>query len=119
MLGHEVLTPLSILLFLLLAGIAGCASSSAGITTSNVPLTGKNYRIVGNGKTQVDWWSFDVGLLGLPLQEPPIDKAVQELLQTHNGDALINLRYSTDRSIFLFMTRHRFTLQADVVKVQN
>ncbi|MBU43577.1 MAG: hypothetical protein CMN76_10180 [Spirochaetaceae bacterium] len=108
-----------ILLFLLLAGIAGCASSSAGITTSNVPLTGKNYRIVGNGKTQVDWWSFDVGLLGLPLQEPPIDKAVQELLQTHNGDALINLRYSTDRSIFLFMTRHRFTLQADVVKVQN
>ncbi|MBR33612.1 MAG: hypothetical protein CMN77_20090 [Spirochaetaceae bacterium] len=98
---------------------SSCASSSAGITTSNIPLSGKNYRVVGNGQTQVDWWSLDLGLVGLPLEEPPIDRAVQELIDQHNGDALINLRYSTDRFIFLFMTRHRFTLKADVVKVQN
>ncbi|MEQ8353738.1 MAG: hypothetical protein RH862_19835 [Leptospiraceae bacterium] len=111
-------TVLSVLLLSTLA-LANCATSSAGIATSNIPLTGKNYRIVGNGQSQVDWWSVDIGVLGLPLQEPPIDKAVQELIQAHNGDALINLRYSTDRFIFLFMTRHRFTLKADVVKVQN
>lgn len=104
---------------ILIIATAGCASSSAGITTSNIPLTGKNYRVVGNGQAQVEWWAFDIGLVGLPLQEPPIDEAVQQLLEEYKGDALINIRYSTDRAIFLFMTRHTFTIRADVVKVQN
>ena len=111
----------TLILTMAIAGLlfTNCASSSAGITTSNIPLTGKNYRGVGNGQTQVDWWTLDLGLVGFPLQEPPIDQAVQKLIEAHGGDALINLRYSTDRFIFLFMTRHRFTLKADVVKVQN
>ncbi|MCB1169618.1 MAG: hypothetical protein KDK25_04760 [Leptospiraceae bacterium] len=94
-----------------------CASASAGITTSNIPLTGKNYRVVGSGEASVDWWALDIGILGLPLEEPPVDKAIKQLLDEHGGDALINMRYSTDRYVFLFMTRYKFTLRADVVKV--
>lgn len=98
--------------------IIGCASASAGIATSNVPLGNREYEILGAAETSTSWWSVDVGVIGLPLDAPPVDAAVQKLLDEKGGDALVNLRYSTDRFIFLFMTRHRFHLKADVVKLK-
>ncbi|KAB2932751.1 MAG: hypothetical protein F9K24_10255 [Leptonema illini] len=98
--------------------IIGCASASAGIATSNVPLGNREYEILGTAETSTSWWSVDLGIIGLPLDAPPVDAAVQKLLSEKGGDALVNLRYSTDRSIFLFMTRHRFHLKADVVKLK-
>ena len=108
-----------ILAILLLGLIVSCASASAGLSTSNIPLNGKNYRIVGSGQTEVEWWVVDFGILGLPLKEPPIDDAIDSLMKQYEGDALINMRYSTDRYIFLFMTKYRFILKADVVKIQK
>ncbi len=103
-----------------MAGLClSCASASAGITTSTIPLEGKPYRILGDAETTRSWWSFDIGFLGFPLRQPPVDEAVQDLLQEKGGDALVNLRYFTDRSIFLFMTRHRFYLKAEVVKLEG
>jgi hypothetical protein len=107
--------PAALFLFLIL----GCASASAGIATSNVPLGNREYEILGTAETSTSWWSFDLGIIGLPLGEPPVDEAVQRLLREKEGDALVNLRYSTDRSIFLFLTRHRFHLKADVVKLKT
>ena len=98
--------------------VIGCASASAGIATSNVPLGNREYEILGTAETSTSWWSVDLGIIGLPLDAPPVDAAVQKLLSEKGGDALVNLRYSTDRSIFLFMTRHRFHLKADVVKLK-
>lgn len=96
--------------------LAGCAGSSAGMVTSNVPVEGQTYAVLGPAETTVSWWSFDVAVLAFPLGEPPIAQAVSNLLKEKEGDALVNLRYSTDRTIIFFMTRHRFHLKADVIK---
>lgn len=106
----------SILLFLL---CSFCVTTNAGITTSNIPL---NYNLqdiqyIATDSVQKSWWQFDIGILGFPLQEPPIDECINELLQKHGGDALINIRYFTQKSIFLFLTRNLFTLKADIVKI--
>ncbi|MBW7858258.1 MAG: hypothetical protein H3C43_08200 [Leptonema sp. (in: Bacteria)] len=115
----QPLRVLLILVTLLSFGLlSNCASSSAGITTSNIPIGNQDYEVVGNGEAQSSWWSFDVGIIGFPLGMPPVDEAVNELIENKQGDALINIRYSTDRSIFLFLTRHRFHLKADVVKLK-
>lgn len=109
---------LAILALLTLYLISSCASSSAGITTSNIPIGNRDYEIIGNGEAQSSWWSFDIGVIGFPLGQPPVDEAIKELVESKEGDALVNIRYSTDRSIFLFLTRHRFHLKADIVKLK-
>lgn len=102
----------------LIAALSGCASASAGIATSNIPIGNREYEILGTAETSVSWTTLDIGIVGIPLEAPPVDQAVQKLLQEKGGDALINLRYSTDRSIYLFITRHRFFLKADVIKLR-
>ncbi|MDH5655289.1 MAG: hypothetical protein OEZ34_05245 [Spirochaetia bacterium] len=94
-----------------------CVSSSGGIATSNIPLEGKGYKVLGPAETTLSWYSLDMGFLGIPFGTPPVDRAQQILLKKYNGDALINLRYWSDRSIFTILTRHRFHLKADVVKL--
>ena len=94
-----------------------CATSSAGIATSNVPLEGIPYEIIGPAETTLTWWTFDIALLGIPLNVPPVDRAQEELLAQKNGQALVNIRYWTDRSIYLFMTRNRLYMKADVVRI--
>jgi len=105
------------LLPLLLSGGA-CVTASVGMATSNIPLEGKEYRVLGAAETMVEWWNVDLGIVGIPLQTPPVDDAVRELLRQKGGNALINIRYSTDKWVFLFIiSRYRFHIQADVVKV--
>lgn len=95
----------------------GCASATAGIAVSNIPLENKEYEVIGPAETTVHWFAFDIAILGAPFSIPPIDKAVRTLLGGQKGDALINIRYSTDRFIFAFITMHRFHIQADVVRI--
>lgn len=111
-----------ILLILLPAALlvlASCATASAGLVTSNIPLEGRKYTVLGTAETVYKWYTFDIGFFGFPLEDPPIDKAVQRLLREKGGDALINIRYFTDRSIFLFVTQHRFYIKAEVVKLND
>ncbi len=96
-----------------------CVSASGGIAVSNVPVEGRRFDVVGTAETTVAWWSLDIGVIGLPLSDPPVDLAQKQLLEEKGGDALINLRYWTDRSVFLLFTRHRFHLKADVIKFNN
>lgn len=102
---------------LLITVLGSCVSATGGIATSNIPLEGRAYRVLGPAETTLSWWAIDTGLVGLPLSDPPIDQAMQTLLEEKQGDALINLRYWTDRSVFLFiLIRNRFHLKAEVVK---
>jgi len=94
-----------------------CASSQAGIAVSNIPLEGKNYKILGPAETRVSWVSLDFGILAFPLETPPIDRAMKQIMAKKGGNALINLRFSTYRAIYLFFTIHTFHLKADVVKL--
>lgn len=107
----------ALIAFALAAG--GCVSASGGIAVSNVPVEGRRFDVVGTAETTVSWWSLDIGVIGLPLSDPPVDVAQGDLLKEKGGDALINLRYWTDRSVFLFFTRHRFHLKADVIKFND
>ncbi|GIX41024.1 MAG: hypothetical protein KatS3mg129_0757 [Leptospiraceae bacterium] len=109
----------NISIILLLININFCITSNAGITTSNIPLNHKNITYIATDTVQKSWWNFDIGILGFPLEEPPIDHAIQELLSKHKGDALINIRYYTKKSIFLFMTRNTLVVKADIVKIEN
>ncbi len=110
-------------LFSVLVAVAlatgACVSASGGIAVSNVPVEGRRFDVVGTAETTVSWWSFDIGVIGLPLSDPPVDAAQGDLLKEKGGDALINLRYWTDRSVFLLFTRHRFHLKADVIKFSD
>ncbi|MCB1174438.1 MAG: hypothetical protein KDK39_12780 [Leptospiraceae bacterium] len=106
----------SLLLLLLVCG--ACVSTTGGIATSNVPVNGRTFKVLGPAETTVSWWSFNIGIIGLALNEPPVDQAEKEVLAQHEGEALINLRYWNDQSVFLFLTRHRFHLKADVIRFE-
>jgi hypothetical protein len=98
-----------------------CITTNAGITTSNIPLNHniQNIQYITTDTIQKSWWNFDIGILGFPLQEPPIDEGLNELLNKHKGDALINIRYYTKKSIFLFVTKNTLVIKADIVKIEH
>lgn len=106
------------ILILLYIGLLGsCVAASGGIATSDRPIQGREYTVLGPAETMVTWWSINLGIIGMPLSDPPVDKAQNQLLAEKNGDALINLRYWTDQSVFIaFIIRQRFYLKADVIK---
>jgi hypothetical protein len=109
-----------VLLFMITSVLAltqSCASSTAGLAVSNVPLENKQYEVLGPAESSRGWIIFDIGILGFPLKSPPIDEVVSDLLQEKGGDALINLRYYTEKWILLGFTYNRFFLRADVVKM--
>lgn len=117
--GMTSLKIYSLLLIVLFSTLfQSCISSQAGITTSNIPLDGRRYDVLGPEMTTVTWVSIDFGFLGFPLEIPPIDEACNTLMEKKGGDALINIRYSTDRSIILFVSLHRFHIKADVIKLK-
>ena len=104
-------------LSLLLGSTVACVSANGGIAASNIPMEGRQYEVIGPDETYVSWWSLDLGIIGLPLADPPVAEAESRLIGKNDGDALINLRYWSDRSVFLFfLQRHRFYLKADVVR---
>lgn len=116
------LRPRLVLIFAALLALAApaCTTASAGIVTSNIPLEGKEYTVLGSAETVKTWYSVDTGFIGLPLRPPPVDEAIADLLKQKGGNALVNIRYSTDRTILFFLvTRHRFILKADVVRVSG
>ncbi|MCE9597615.1 MAG: hypothetical protein K8S54_06565 [Spirochaetia bacterium] len=102
-----------------LSVLFSCAGASAGIAVSNVPLEGKTYTVLGPGEITKSWWGLDLGIIGFPLGEPPISEALDDVMKQKEGDALVNLRFSTDRTIIFFLTRHRFHLKADVIRIEK
>ncbi len=117
-LRRSIAPAMLLLLALFLNG--ACSTATVGMATSNVPLEGRTYQVLGPAETEVSWFALDVfGLLGVPLEAPPVDEAVKNLLVQKKGDALINIRHSTTKMYFFFIfTRFKFTLKADVVKLQ-
>jgi len=106
------------ILLTVLPFLGSCAGASAGITTSSIPVEGRKYTILGTAETTIRWISIDIGIIALPLSRPPIDEAERALISEKGGDALINLRYFTDRTIILPVTIHRFYLKAEVIKFE-
>ncbi len=111
-----------IYIFLVSSGIySSCITTHAGIATSNIPLNANilDIEYIKTDEIEKTWWNFDIGFLGFPLKEPPIDAAINELIQKNDGDALINIRYFTQKTILLFMTKNSFKIKADVIKIKK
>ncbi len=99
--------------------LSQCTTASAGLAVSNIPLENKPYDVLGPAEATKHWIAFDIGIIGVPLNAPPVDEAVKEVLGKYEGgNALVNLRYYTDTTVILFITLHTFHLKADVVKVK-
>jgi hypothetical protein len=108
-----------IILVLLISLIVNCATSNAGIATSNIPIVSKKYKVIAPVTKVESWVAFDIGILAKSFQKPPIETMVTNILAQNNADALINIRYWQDRSILLFITIHRIGLTAEAVKFEE
>ncbi|UOG62336.1 LIC20211 family lipoprotein [Leptospira noguchii] len=99
--------------------ILDCATSSAGIATSNIPVTDRKYKVIGPVEGHKTWNTIDIAIVGFPLSEPPIDKLVTFMLTEKEADALINIRYWTDKYILLFVTINRLHINAEAIKFED
>lgn len=93
-----------------------CATSTAGMVTSNTPIGDKKYTIVGPIKEEVSWYSFDIGFIGFPFENPPIENLTSTILANNNADALVNIRYWNEKSVIFFITKNSFGISAEAVK---
>lgn len=96
-----------------------CATSNAGISTSNVPITDQRYSVIAPVEKTTYWVTFDLGILGFPLTKPPVHEMVQEILDENQADALVNIRHWNDKIVILFITINRFGLNAEAVRFEN
>ncbi|HNK56770.1 MAG TPA: hypothetical protein PLL86_11165, partial [Leptospiraceae bacterium] len=101
---------------ILIAFLLNCASSSAGISTSNIPIVNKKYKVISPVEGRKSWVTIDIAILAVSFSTPPINELVQEMINSKEADALINIRYWQDRSIFLFLTWNRLGINAEAVK---
>jgi hypothetical protein len=101
---------------ILSALLLNCASSSAGISTSNIPIANKKYKVIGPVEAKHSWFTLDVALLAVSFSNPPINEMMDEMIKSKEADALINIRYWQDRTILLFLTRNRLGINAEAVK---
>ncbi|PJZ24806.1 hypothetical protein CH352_12290 [Leptospira hartskeerlii] len=108
-----------VLSILLATSIISCATSSAGLATSTVPVADKKYKVISPVEGTKYWFTFDIAIIGIPLGEPPIDQLLEELKKEKEADALINVRYWTDKSIFVFLTMNRLHISAEAIKFEE
>ncbi|MCC5815999.1 MAG: hypothetical protein JJT78_14705 [Leptospira sp.] len=99
--------------------VLNCATSSAGLATSNIPITDQKYTVISPVETSTWWLSFDIGILGFPLSKPPVHDLVQATIEEKEADALINIRHWNDKIVILFITINRFGLNAEAVRFES
>ncbi|MCG6140447.1 hypothetical protein EHQ23_03480 [Leptospira bourretii] len=96
--------------------INNCASSSVGLATSNKPIPNTPYETVKTVEKTFTWYALDFIIFGLPFTEPPVTDLYEKVMEEDSGDALVNIRYWNDKSIFGPLTRYRFTIKGDLVR---
>lgn len=115
-------------LILFAAFFWNCATSSAGLATSNVPIVNKKYKVLGPVEESTSWATFDIGVIAFPVRfalpwwkmdNHPADKLVNKILEEKQADALINIRFWNDRIILLFISINRFGVNAEAIKFEE
>lgn len=95
---------------------AQCASSSVGLSPSNRPLPNQTYETIKSVEKVYSWYAFDVIIYGASIGTPPMSDIYSDLMQGEEADAIVNIRYFNDKSVFGFLTRHRFGVKGDLVR---
>ncbi|TGL60478.1 LIC20211 family lipoprotein [Leptospira sarikeiensis] len=99
--------------------IISCASSSAGIATSNIPLGNKTYSPISGVQKEVRWFTLDLLIFSIPLGKPSLESIIQESLEEKKADALVNIRYYNQKASFLILGIHTFGILADAVRLDE
>jgi hypothetical protein len=107
-----------IFLIILILSI-NCASSNAGLVTSNIPIVNKKYKVIAPVEKTKIWNVFDIGIIATTFSTPPINEMINEMLKEKEADALINIRYWQDRSIIFCITRHRLNITAEAIQFEK
>jgi hypothetical protein len=113
----KILSFLSLLT--LLSTLMNCASSSAGLATSNIPIVNRKYKVIAPVQDSISWVTFDIAIIGIPFKKPPIDKLVERSINQKEADALINIKYWQDRIILFFITWNRLGISAEAIKFED
>ena len=113
----KILSFLSLLT--LLSTLMNCASSSAGLATSNIPIVNRKYKVIAPVQDSISWVTFDIAIIGIPFRKPPIDKLVERSINQKEADALINIKYWQDRIILFFITWNRLGISAEAIKFED
>lgn len=93
-----------------------CASSSVGVSPSNRPLPNQTYETIKSVEKVYSWYAFDIIVYGASIGTPPMTDIYSDLMQGEEADAIVNLRYYNDKSVFGFITRYRFGIKGDLVR---
>lgn len=96
-----------------------CATSSVGVAASNKPLGSSSYETIRTVDKTFKWYTFDIIIFNVPTTEPPIENLYEQLLEDSQADALVNIRYWNDKTVFGPLTRFRFSIKADAVKLTS
>jgi len=108
------------LLFLavMIAALAGCVTTSAGIAPSTTPLPPDRPYTVGQESVRGSAWGFI--LLGLPITGPqPTKTARDRALAKNNADALIDCAADTRVYQFILFAVMRTTVEGKAVKLAS
>lgn len=106
-------------IFLVIIFTINCLTSSAGLTTSNIPVANKPYKVTGSVEADTNWFSLDFIFFGFPLGKPRAHELIQEKLKSENADAFINIHYWNDKIVLLFFNVHRFGFNAESIKFEE
>lgn len=114
-----------IILATFLVVAVGCARWSGGIAPSNVPVEGRNYRILGEVKmTDTRWALFGLpGFDGTPGLIPltgsnTIREALEEAISSKGADALINITVETYIQNWLLFTRVVTVVEGQAIRFE-
>lgn len=99
---------------LLLALLSGCVMAPGGVASSNTPINGRTYKEVGFA----DRTDSRVYILGvLPISGAnTIRDAINDAIESRDGDALINVSVESYSQWWILFTRHVTRVQGDVIR---
>jgi hypothetical protein len=106
-------------LIIFILSLQNCATSSAGIATSNIPIVNKKYQNLGPVEGKKGWFTIDIAIIGVPLEEPPMKELVDQLIREKEADALINIKYWNDKMVFPILTYNRLGISAEAIKLEE
>ena len=107
----------TLVVFLLLFIVAGCAHSPGGIAPSSTPLEGKKYENLGKA-TGSDSLYYLLGIIPIS-NSNTTPEALANAIRSRNGDAMINITVESYAQWWVVVTRVVTTVQGDVIKFQE
>ncbi|MCZ8155435.1 MAG: hypothetical protein O9264_04905 [Leptospira sp.] len=100
----------------LFLSLTQCASSTVGVAASNKPIPNTPYETIKSVDKLFTWYSIDLILISVSTSTPPTEKIYDEMMEGETADAIVNIRYYNEKSVFGPVLRHRFGIKGDLIR---